>query len=133
MSLTSPGALTRLGAFLGYRVTLCAARPVFASRERFPQADAVVVYWPHRYLGTLALTPSGIDSRTAICVLTHDPKFDVPALLQALRSRAGYVGAMGSRRAHMDRLRRLREAGVSERELSRLHSPIGLDLGRPRS
>lgn len=123
------GALTRIGAFLGYRVTLCDARPVFATRERFPHAGEVVVDWPHRYLEKLASAPSGIDPRTVICVLTHDPKFDVPALLQALRSRAGYVGAMGSRRAHLDRLRRLREAGLAEREVSRLHSPIGLDLG----
>ncbi|MDQ0383190.1 xanthine dehydrogenase accessory factor [Streptomyces sp. DSM 42143] len=123
------GALTRIGAFLGYRVILCDARPAFTTDERFPHADEVVVDWPHRHLEKLASTSSGIDTRTAICILTHDPKFDVPALLQALRSRAGYVGAMGSRRAHLDRLQRLREAGATERELSRLHSPIGLDLG----
>ena len=117
-------AVARAGKFLGYRVTVCDARPIFATHARFPDADEVIVDWPHRYLAT---TP--IDSRTVICVLTHDPKFDVPVLEVALRTPAGYIGAMGSRRTHDDRLARLREAGLTEDELARLRSPIGLDLG----
>jgi xanthine dehydrogenase accessory factor len=117
-------AVARAGKFLGYRVTVCDARPIFATHARFPDADEVIVDWPHRYL---AKTP--IDSRTVICVLTHDPKFDVPVLEVALRTPAGYIGAMGSRRTHDDRLARLREAGLTEDELARLRSPIGLDLG----
>ncbi|SBW22235.1 XshC-Cox1 family protein [Candidatus Protofrankia californiensis] len=117
-------ALTRVGAFLGFRVTVCDARPVFATRGRFPDAHEVVVEWPHRYLGRTAVDPS-----TAICVLTHDPKFDVPLLVSALRTPAGYIGAMGSRRTHADRLARLRAAGLTEEELARIRAPIGLDLG----
>jgi xanthine dehydrogenase accessory factor len=117
-------AVARAGKFLGYHVIVCDARPVFATRARFPDADEVVVDWPHRYL---ARTP--VDERTVICVLTHDPKFDVPVLEVALRTPAGYIGAMGSRRTHEDRLARLREAGMAEDELARLRSPIGLDLG----
>jgi xanthine dehydrogenase accessory factor len=117
-------AVARAGKFLGYRVTVCDARPIFATPARFPEADEVVVDWPHRYL---ARTP--VDERTVICVLTHDPKFDVPLLEVALRTPAGYIGAMGSRRTHEDRLARLREAGLSAAELARLRSPIGLDLG----
>lgn len=117
-------AVARIGKFLGYDVTVCDARGVFATRRRFPDADEVVVEWPHRFL-----QHAPVDERTVICVLTHDPKFDVPLLEVALRTPAGYVGAMGSRRTHDDRLARLREAGMSEDELARLHSPIGLDLG----
>jgi len=117
-------AVARVGALLGYRVTVCDARPVFATAKRFPEADEVVVQWPHRYL---AGTP--VDERTVICVLTHDPKFDVPLLEVALRTPAAYVGAMGSRRTHEDRLARLREAGLGDAQLGRLRSPIGLDLG----
>ena len=122
-------AVARVGAFLGYRVTVCDARPVFATRSRFPEADEVVVDWPHRYLQ--AEQDAGrIDQRTVIAVLTHDPKFDVPLLEVALRlPEVAYVGAMGSRRTHDDRLERLREAGVTEKEVDRLSSPIGLDLG----
>jgi xanthine dehydrogenase accessory factor len=117
-------AVARAGKFLGYRVTVCDARPVFATKSRFPDADQVVTDWPHRYLsGTTT------DARTVICVLTHDPKFDVPLLEVALRLPAAYIGAMGSRRTHDDRLARLREVGMSEAELARLRSPIGLDLG----
>jgi xanthine dehydrogenase accessory factor len=105
-------------------VTLCDARAVFATPARFPDADEVVVDWPHRYLAGTEL-----DARTVICVLTHDPKFDVPLLEVALRTPAGYIGAMGSRRTHADRLARLREAGLTEAELARLASPIGLDIG----
>ncbi|MFH8336872.1 XdhC family protein [Streptomyces sp. AM6-12] len=117
-------AVARIGKFLGYHVTVCDARPVFATRRRFPDADELVVDWPHRYLES-----AEVDENTVICVLTHDPKFDVPLLQRALRTPARYIGAMGSRRTHEDRLRRLREEGMSEAELSRLSSPIGLDLG----
>jgi xanthine dehydrogenase accessory factor len=122
-------AVARIGSFLGYQVTVCDARPVFATRSRFPEADEVVVDWPHRYLQ--AEVDSGrIDQRTVLCVLTHDPKFDVPLLKVALRlPEVGYVGAMGSRRTHEDRLERLGDAGLTEEELGRLSSPIGLDLG----
>jgi xanthine dehydrogenase accessory factor len=117
-------AVARAGKFLGYRVTVCDARPVFATPARFPEADEVVTDWPHRYL-----TGVSTDDRTVICVLTHDPKFDVPLLEVALRRPAAYIGAMGSRRTHDDRLARLREVGMTEEELARLRSPIGLDLG----
>jgi xanthine dehydrogenase accessory factor len=117
-------AVARTGKFLGYRVTVCDARPVFATRSRFPDADEVVTDWPHRYLSGVTT-----DERTVICVLTHDPKFDVPLLEVALRRPAAYIGAMGSRRTHEDRLARLRDVGLSDAELARLRSPIGLDLG----
>jgi xanthine dehydrogenase accessory factor len=121
-------AMARLGSFLGYRVTVCDARPVFATKSRFPEADEVVVDWPHRYLAAEA-EAGRVDARTVVAVLTHDPKFDVPVLQVALRLDLGYVGAMGSRRTHDDRLDRLREAGMTDAELSTLSSPIGLDLG----
>ncbi|MFJ3231950.1 XdhC family protein [Streptomyces sp. NPDC086787] len=117
-------ALVRVGKFLGHHVTVCDARPVFATRTRFPDADEIVVEWPHRYLER-----TDTDSRTVLCVLTHDAKFDVPLLKLALRLPVAYVGAMGSRRTHLDRNERLREVGVTELELARLRSPIGLDLG----
>ncbi|GAA3853807.1 XdhC family protein [Streptomyces lacrimifluminis] len=117
-------ALSQSGRFLGYRVTVCDARPVFATAARFPHADEVVVDWPHRYLER-----TEVDERTAVCVLTHDAKFDIPLLRQALELAVGYVGAMGSRRTHDQRLRLLREAGASDEQLARLRSPIGLDLG----
>ncbi|MEV2190024.1 XdhC/CoxI family protein [Streptomyces phaeochromogenes] len=117
-------ALVRVGKFLGYHVTVCDARPVFATRARFPDADDIVVDWPHRYLRRTTT-----DARTVLCVLTHDAKFDVPLLKEALRMPVAFVGAMGSRRTHTDRERRLREVGLTERELARLSSPIGLDLG----
>ncbi|MFF8415142.1 XdhC family protein [Streptomyces omiyaensis] len=117
-------ALVRVGKFLGYRVTVCDARPVFATKARFPEADEIVVEWPHRYLAS-----TEVDARTVLCVLTHDAKFDVPLLQAALRLPVAYVGAMGSRRTHEDRNERLREVGVTELELARLRSPIGLDLG----
>ncbi|MFJ2373070.1 XdhC family protein [Streptomyces sp. NPDC087769] len=117
-------ALVRAGKFLGYHVTLCDARPVFATKARFPEADELVVDWPHRYL-----SETEVDARTVLCVLTHDAKFDVPLLELALRLPVAYVGAMGSRRTHLERNDRLRDVGVTELELARLHSPIGLDLG----
>ncbi|MHA7221973.1 XdhC family protein [Arthrobacter sp. RHLT1-20] len=122
-------ALARLGAFLGYRVTVCDARAIFATPARFPDAAEVVNAWPHRYLSE-QLDKGLVDERTVLCVLTHDPKFDIPLLEVALRgSPVAFIGAMGSRRTHEDRITRLREAGLGDDELSRLHSPVGLDLG----
>jgi xanthine dehydrogenase accessory factor len=121
-------AVAQVGGFLGYRVTVCDARPVFATKRRFPEADEVVVGWPHKYLRAEA-DAGRIDERTVVCVLTHDPKFDGPLLEVALRLPLAYVGAMGSRRTHEDRLDRLREAGLTQAELDRLASPVGLDLG----
>ncbi len=122
-------AVARMGAFLGYRVTVCDARPVFATASRFPDAHEVVVTWPHKYLRQEA-EAGRIDQRTVLCVLTHDPKFDVPLLEVALRlPEVGYVGAMGSRRTHENRLERLKDAGLTDDEIARLSSPIGLDLG----
>jgi xanthine dehydrogenase accessory factor len=117
-------AVASIGRYLGYHVTVCDARARFATSARFPDADEVVVEWPHRYL-----RDTEVDARTVICVLTHDPKFDVPVLEVALTTDAAYVGVMGSRRTHEDRLHRLREQGVDDAALARLRSPIGLDLG----
>ncbi|PWI41685.1 XdhC family protein [Streptomyces sp. ICBB 8177] len=117
-------AVAAIGQFLGYRVTVCDARTPFATASRFPPGVEVVADWPHRFLrGT------EVDPATVICVLTHDPKFDVPLLQVALRTEAGYVGVMGSRRTHEERTALLREAGLSDAEIARLRSPIGLDLG----
>jgi xanthine dehydrogenase accessory factor len=121
-------AVARVGAFLGYQVTVCDARPVFATGKRFPDADEVIVDWPHRYLAA-EVEAGRLDARTVVCVLTHDPKFDVPVLEVALRQDFAYVGAMGSRRTHDDRMKRLVDAGMTAAELARLSSPIGLDLG----
>lgn len=122
-------ALARMGAFLGYRVTVCDARPVFATPARFPGAAEVVNAWPHRYLEQ-QFAQGLVDQRTVMCVLTHDPKFDIPLLAVALRGApVAYIGAMGSRRTHADRIARLRQAGLGDAELARLHSPVGLDLG----
>jgi xanthine dehydrogenase accessory factor len=122
-------AVAHVGSFLGYRVTVCDARSVFATPARFPEADEVVNTWPHSYL-TAEAEAGRIDERTVVCVLTHDPKFDVPLLEIALRlQQVAYVGAMGSRRTHEDRLKRLIETGLTDDEIRRLSSPIGLDLG----
>lgn len=119
-------ALTRVAKVLGYEVTVCDARAPFATKARFPQADYVVVDWPHRYLESVKelLGPSD-----AVCVLTHDPKFDVPAIIGALETKVGYIGAMGSRTTHADRSRRLSEAGVDDQQLAKVMAPIGLDIG----
>ena len=119
-------ALTRVAKVLGYRVTVCDAREVFATRIRFPQADEVVVDWPDRLLGRVG---GGLTARDAVCVLTHDAKFDVPALVAALATDVGYIGAMGSRRTHAERIERLEEAGVDPASLRRIRAPIGLDIG----
>ena len=107
-------------------MTVCDAREVFATRSRFPQADEVVVDWPDRLLGRIGST---LTPRDVVCVLTHDAKFDVPALTAALTTDAGYIGAMGSRRTHADRVARLVEAGVDEAGLGRIRAPVGLDIG----
>jgi xanthine dehydrogenase accessory factor len=127
-ALDVASSVASMGSLLGFHVTVCDARAVFATPERFPTADEVVVAWPHRYLAG-EVAGGRVDGRTAMCVLTHDPKFDVPLLEVALRTPVGYVGAMGSRRTHDDRVLRLRERGITDAELARLSSPIGLDVG----
>jgi len=119
-------ALAKVAKVLGYRVEVCDARPVFATKARFPMADDVVAQRPERYLAAVG---ASLGPRDAICVLTHDPKFDVPAVVAALETGVGYIGAMGSRRTHDDRVARLRQAGVSDEALARVMSPIGLDIG----
>lgn len=117
-------AVARIGKFMGYRVTVCDARARFATRERFPDADEVVVEWPDEFLRR-----APVDERTAICVLTHDHKFDVPLLKVALETPAGYIGAMGARRTTETRNERLLAEGVTEEQLARIHAPIGLRIG----
>jgi xanthine dehydrogenase accessory factor len=119
-------ALVRVAKVLGYRVTVCDARATFATVRRFPEADEVVVEWPQAYL---ARAGKDLGPRDAVCVLTHDHKFDVPAIVAALVTRVGYLGAMGSRRTHAGRLERLGAAGVDETALARLMAPIGIDIG----
>jgi xanthine dehydrogenase accessory factor len=119
-------ALVKVAKVLGYRVTVCDAREVFATRARFPQADEVVVDWPDRLLAQVGPT---LTARDVVCVLTHDAKFDVPAVVAALRTDVGYIGAMGSRRTHADRVKRLLEAGVDHAALGRIRAPVGLDIG----
>ncbi len=119
-------ALARVAKVLGYQVTVCDARPIFATADRFPMADSVEVEWPHRYLEKVGRTLTAAD---AVCVLTHDPKFDVPAIIEALKTNVGYIGAMGSRRTHDERSKRLLEAGADEAQLKRVMGPIGLDIG----
>jgi xanthine dehydrogenase accessory factor len=119
-------ALARVAKVLGYRVIVCDAREVFATARRFPMADEVKVTWPGPVFDQHG---HELGARDAICILTHDPKFDVPAVRGALASRVGYIGVMGSRSTHERRTERLVEAGVTEQELDRLMSPIGLDIG----
>jgi xanthine dehydrogenase accessory factor len=119
-------ALARSAKLLGYNVTVCDARSVFATRARFPMADAVVNDWPDRHLAQVG---SELGPRDAVCVLTHDAKFDVPALVAACGTAVGYIGAMGSRVTHDKRIVRLREAGLDDDDIARVMSPIGLDLG----
>src|SRR5262245_10965093 len=119
-------ALAKVAKVLGYRVIVCDARAVFATVQRFPMADEVVNDWPDRYLAKVG---DELGPRDAICVLTHDHKFDVPAIAAGVRTTAGYIGAMGSRRTHESRITRLREAGVTDGEIARVMSPIGLDVG----
>jgi xanthine dehydrogenase accessory factor len=119
-------ALARVAKVLGFRVTVCDARAVFATPQRFPMADEVVNDWPDRHLAGVG---AGLGPRDAVCVLTHDPKFDVPAIVAALATAVGYLGVMGSRRTHAERVERLREAGVDNEGLQRVMAPIGLDIG----
>ncbi|MFP3906212.1 MAG: XdhC family protein [Acidimicrobiales bacterium] len=119
-------ALAKVAKVLGYRVVVCDARSVFATPQRFPMADEVVVAWPN---DLIAERGHELGPRDAICVLTHDAKFDVPAIVAALPTAVGYLGAMGSRRTHADRCERLREEGVTEDEIARIMGPIGLDIG----
>lgn len=121
-------ALLPAGKLLGYDVTLCDARPAFSGQARFLAADHVVTDWPHRYLAAEAAA-GRVDGRTVVCVLTHDPKFDIPLLETALGLGLAYVGAMGSRRSHRQRIDALLADGTPAEVLERLHSPIGLDLG----
>lgn len=117
-------AVAQIGSFLGYHVTVCDARPVFTTRARFPSVDELVVKWPHEYLRSIE-----VDERTVMCVLTHDPKFDIPLLVEALKSPAAYIGVMGNRSTHAKRNAELLDNGVTTEQLARLSSPIGLDLG----
>jgi xanthine dehydrogenase accessory factor len=117
-------ALVTIGKFLGYRVSVCDARALFVTEERFPDADELVVEWPDRFLER-----SPVDARTAICVLTHDPKFDVPALKAALQTNAGYIGAMGSQRTREERREQLLAQGIGDADMVRVHAPIGLPIG----
>jgi xanthine dehydrogenase accessory factor len=119
-------ALAKIAKVLGYRVIVCDARAVFATVQRFPMADEVVNDWPDRYLAKVG---DDLGARDAVCVLTHDHKFDVPAIAAAVKTRVGYLGAMGSRRTHAGRVDRLHEAGVADDDIARVRSPIGLDLG----
>jgi xanthine dehydrogenase accessory factor len=119
-------ALAKVAKVLGYRVTVCDAREIFATRRRFPMADEVRVTWPGPMFDERG---KELGPRDAVCILTHDPKFDVPAVQGAVATEVGYVGVMGSRTTHERRVERLVEAGVTAEELDRLMSPIGLDLG----
>jgi xanthine dehydrogenase accessory factor len=119
-------ALVRAAKLLGHRVTVCDAREVFATEQRFPEADDVVVDWPDRLLSRVG---DALGARDAVCVLTHDHKFDVPAIIAALGTGVGFIGVMGSRRTHAERIERLRAEGITDDELARVHAPVGLDIG----
>jgi xanthine dehydrogenase accessory factor len=119
-------ALAKVAKLLGFRVTVCDARAVFATVLRFPMADEVVNHWPDKYLAEVG---AGLGPRDAICVLTHDHKFDIPAVVSAVGTKVGYIGAMGSRRTNEGRVVRLREAGLSDADIAKVMSPIGLDIG----
>ncbi len=119
-------ALAKVAKVLGYRVTVCDAREVFATRRRFPMADEVIVSWP---LPVFEQRGATLGPRDAVCILTHDPKFDVPAVQGAVSTAVGYIGVMGSRTTHDKRMQRLAEAGIDQDALARLMSPIGLDIG----
>jgi xanthine dehydrogenase accessory factor len=116
--------LHRLAKLMGYRVTIVDARAKFATKERFPEADELIVSWPDEAMARLS-----IDNSTYVVILTHDPKFDLPALRSVLTKDAGYIGAIGSRKTNANRFDALRSEGFTEEQLSRVHGPIGLDLG----
>ena len=111
-------ALVKIGKVLGYRITVCDAREIFATKQRFPLADEVVAEWPNKLIQRLA---NELGPRDAVCILTHDAKFDVPAIVSSLETDVGYIGVMGSRKTHEDRLKRLHEAGIDKKELVRLY------------
>lgn len=117
-------AMARIGKYLGYHVVVVDARPIFATKARIPDADEIVVTWPDEYLRA-----AKVDERTALIILTHDVKFDIPLLEVAVRTGAGYIGAMGSRRTHANRLEALHAAGITETDIARISAPIGLDIG----
>jgi xanthine dehydrogenase accessory factor len=117
-------AVVTMGKFLGYRVTVCDPRTTFMTRERFPDADELALEWPDRFLES-----APVDARTAICMMTHDLKFDVPALKRALQTNAGYIGAIGSEKTRAERDARLRDEGIGEADLARVHQPIGIQIG----
>ena len=119
-------ALARVAKVLGYKVVVCDARRVFATPKRFPMADEIRVEWPDSVFDAYDSRLRPVD---AVCILTHDTKFDVPAVVRALQTDVGYIGVMGSRRTHAKRVERLREVGVDEDGLARLMAPIGLDIG----
>jgi xanthine dehydrogenase accessory factor len=116
--------LHRLAKLMGYRVTVVDARAKFATRDRFPEADELIVAWPDEAMATIA-----IDNATSVVILTHDPKFDLPALRSVLKQDPGYIGAIGSRKTNRNRFDALRKEGFTEEQLARVHGPIGLDLG----
>ncbi len=117
-------AMAAMGKYLGYRVTVVDARPIFATKARVPDADDVVVAWPHEFL-----EQARVNERSVLIVLTHDEKFDIPLLRVALGTRAAYIGAMGSRSTHARRTQTLRELGYGEEQLERISAPIGLNIG----
>ncbi|MBW3667345.1 MAG: XdhC family protein, partial [Actinobacteria bacterium] len=117
-------AVSSFGSQMGYRVTVVDSRPSFATEERFPDAHRVMVGWPDDIMGQLHF-----DRRTWVVVLSHDPRHETPPLAAALRSDTRYIGAMGSRRTHRQRVARLEELGFTEEDIARIHSPIGLDIG----
>jgi xanthine dehydrogenase accessory factor len=123
-ALDHAAAVARAGSLLGFHVTVCDARARFLTRERFPDPDELVTAWPHEFLRS-----AEVDARTAICVLTHDQKFDVPLLKEALAGPAGYIGALGGAKTRADREEKLRAEGVDDEALCRIHAPIGLDIG----
>ena len=119
-------ALARVAKVLGYTVIVCDARKVFATEQRFPMADEVIVAWPDEVFKRFG---TRLGPNDAVCILTHDPKFDIPAVLRSVETKVGYIGAMGSRRTHAKRCDLLREAGATEEHIKRLMAPIGLDIG----
>jgi xanthine dehydrogenase accessory factor len=116
--------LHRLAKLMGYRVTVVDARSKFATKERFPEADELIVAWPDEAMAKLTM-----DNSTYVVILTHDPKFDLPALRSVLGRDVGYIGAIGSRKTNQNRFDALRAEGFSEDQLSKVHGPVGLDLG----
>lgn len=120
------GALVRLANQVGYKTIVCDARSIFATKERFPTADEIIVGWPDEVFDRHS---QDLSAKDAVCILTHDPKFDSPAIHRALKTKVGYIGVMGSRKTHSSRIQRLKDEGLSKSEIARLRAPIGLDIG----